>query len=1039
MTEAKYHAGELVQIRDTGEIVTINAVSQGLSQVFYLVFQNNKKNRYKESDLAPYVDKEAALMSQLQAGQFANAESFQRYAYYRLFSESRDVNLYSYQGNRIIFNPFQYKPLMKFLGIDSDERLLIADQVGVGKTIEAGIILDELIARGELSPNDSIVIVCPSILCKKWRAELRSKFQMDDFYIHDGKTLAYMLNDIAETGKVQYPHSIISEQLFRGEKYQDLLKRCLSENGQAFFKMLIVDECHHYRNPGTNTHKFGALLSMCSERVLMLSATPFNLRSDDFYFQLHILNPILFPNQQVFHQLLPQIRASNKAITYIRMDSVESHQELLKCIDELAPLTELNPYIADDFLRLCRKIKQNDSLTIKEKTDFERLCGLLNPIASSFTRTLKRDALEHRVTRESLTLSVHFTEQESDVYRTFLETNLQRYQALGISERAFGLILNGLERIAASSIVALEKNIKRFIAMPVQAFIEQFSDEADIDVQTARSIKAMLEENYTILLGKIQALGHNDSKYNTLKSLIKNIQEINNDNKRVIVFSFYTETLKYLRRRLTGDGYSVALMYGQTPDDTPANQKDEEGYPIIGRTDIMRSFEQGKYDILLVSEVGGQGLDFQFCSSLINYDLPYNPMRIEQRIGRIDRMGQKADKIIVGNLCIEGTIDVIINRVLLSRIADAADLVGQLEPIIAQEMAQINEIIITSGFSEEALSKRQKEMEHRIEKERQTRQEFNEARYEFVNDKGFRDEFEDSIKESRISPRESLRFTYCFLKKENGCWCKPISDTAATIHVTKDICDRLKSYIKRLNLGKNADEIRQLINHNGELLIDFDGNSAYEKPECTFFKPSGVWIRFIVDYIRGTNLIDSSAIFYGNINKEKIEGVEAGRYWLFVYEMDFNGLLKNKTYEYMLVNNNGSSVICLDEKQELSLFGNVSNGKHLMNPELSSFDDIYMTAQDAAEEQKEKITAEVSGKNQVKIQSRIQAIEKLSALRIRQLEDELISMGETNDERQRKAIQREQRKTAERVAILEDKLKCVGTYALDAICLIDVI
>ena len=126
----------------------------------------------------------------------------------------------------------------------------------------------------------------------------------------------------------------------------------------------------------------------------------------------------------------------------------------------------------------------------------------------------------------------------------------------------------------------------------------------------------------------------------------------------------------------------------------------------------------------------------------------------------IDRMRQKSDKIIIGNLCIENTIDVVINRILLSRIAAATDLVGEMEPIIAQGLAKINELIITKEFTEEELIKREKEIEQRIEKAKQTREEFDEARYELVNDKGFRDEFEADIKKSRVLPQESLLFTY---------------------------------------------------------------------------------------------------------------------------------------------------------------------------------------------------------------------------------------------------------------------------------------
>ena len=94
----------------------------------------------------------------------------------------------------------------------------------------------------------------------------------------------------------------------------------------------------------------------------------------------------------------------------------------------------------------------------------------------------------------------------------------------------------------------------------------------------------------------------------------------------------------------------------------------------------------------------------------------------------IDRMRQKSDKIIIGNLCIENTtIDVVINRILLSRIAAATDLVGEMEPIIAQGLAKINELIITKEFTEAELLKREKEIEQRIEKAKQTREEFDEA------------------------------------------------------------------------------------------------------------------------------------------------------------------------------------------------------------------------------------------------------------------------------------------------------------------------
>ena len=249
----------------------------------------------------------------------------------------------------------------------------------------------------------------------------------------------------------------------------------------------------------------------------------------------------------------------------------------------------------------------------------------------------------------------------------------------------------------------------------------------------------------------------------------------------------------------------------------------------------------------------------------------------------IDRMRQKSDKIIIGNLCIENTIDVVINRILLSRIAAATDLVGEMEPIIAQGLAKINELIITKEFTEAELLKREKEIEQRIEKEKQTR-----------------DEFEADIKKSRVSPRESLLFTYSFLKKENGCSLKIISETSGIIHVSKDICERIRSYIKRMNLGKRGEELQALVDSGGDLLIDFDGDAVYANKEAVFFKPAGAWIHFAIDYLRALNTENYEDLFYATIKEKDVDELEKGRFWIFSYEMEFDGFFDAKSYEYII-------------------------------------------------------------------------------------------------------------------------------------------
>ena len=1037
---AKYANGSFVRISSTNQVATVVKVSETANAVSYTIMIDGKRKRYREEELLPYVDVEDTILQDFEEQNFGTADQLQRYVYFRQFSETQDANIYSYQGNKIIFNPFQYKPLMKFLSIDSDERLLIADEVGVGKTIESGIILDELIARGDLKARDSILIVCPNVLCRKWQAELKSKFQMDDFWIHTGDSLRYTLESIKETGKNPNPHSIVSEQLLRGERYFELLRDCQEELGGPFIQMLIVDECHHYRNADTNTHKVGALLSLCADRVIMLSATPYNLRSDDLFNQLNMLNPALFPDENTFNILVKQIRNVNQSIVLLRKQNKEVIPELLVMLEELRPMAENNTAIWQDYEELYARLSAGESMEIPSVVRYEKMLNLLNPIASSFTRTLKRDAIPHRITRDVRTFEVHFTEEEAEIYREFIDVNMLRHQLNGVSERAFGLIANGLERIAASSVVALERNIRHFMSKADLDTEDVLVNDLGMDDSAASGLRAVLQKSYQSLISKVHALNGTDSKYTILKQLIDNIWNTIPENPRIIVFSFYIGTLKYLRKKLNADGYRVALMYGGTPQDTKSKiVYDEDGFPVIGRSDVMRSFQNGEYDILLASEVGGEGLDFQFCTALINYDLPYNPMRIEQRIGRIDRMGQQSDKIIIGNLCIVDTIDMVINNVLLTRIDNAADLIGELEPIIAKEMEEMNQLILRKDFSQAELEQRERELIARIEKERDIRQEFDEQRHELVNDKSFRNEFEEAIRSSRISPRESLLFTMAFLKNVNGCWSKAISDTSAVIHITKDMRDKLSGYYRRLSLGTSGIEIKQIYESDGDLIINFDGDDAYNHPDQLFVKPSGAWIRFMVDHIKALDSDSNTVLFHVALKTGQVEKLTKGTYFAFIYEFEFIGFRNQKAIAYILIDPTTDKEIRLNGDDWKNVFLLVQTSKKRVAYTVDDLEDARTEADNVSDEMLSDMTQGMVSSNDVKIISRIEAVKKLSESRIREHEDELIGASPKDSERLWRAIAKEKKKTDEKLRILEAKRNLSSNSSFQGLFVLEVI
>ena len=124
------------------------------------------------------------------------------------------------------------------------------------------------------------------------------------------------------------------------------------------------------------------------------------------------------------------------------------------------------------------------------------------------------------------------------------------------------------------------------------------------------------------------------------------------------------------------------------------------GTPMDQRQRIMDDFRAGKFDVLLLSQVGAEGLDFEFCNALVNYDLPWNPMQVEQRIGRLDRFGQTSEKIFIFNMHVPGTIESDIFERLYTRIGLFEQSIGELEPILRDELKSMTRALLDPRLSE---------------------------------------------------------------------------------------------------------------------------------------------------------------------------------------------------------------------------------------------------------------------------------------------------------------------------------------------------
>lgn len=164
----------------------------------------------------------------------------------------------------------------------------------------------------------------------------------------------------------------------------------------------------------------------------------------------------------------------------------------------------------------------------------------------------------------------------------------------------------------------------------------------------------------------------NDSKYRELRRMLR--EQILDE--KVVVFAYYRKTLDYLLRRLREDGITVTVIHGGVPQGQRWTELDRFKDPRGPR-------------VLLSSEVGSEGIDLQFCRIVVNYDLPWNPMRVEQRIGRIDRVGQQADKLVIVNFKVTGTVEERLYDRLHEKLTRFANSLGDLESIIGAEIQQL--------------------------------------------------------------------------------------------------------------------------------------------------------------------------------------------------------------------------------------------------------------------------------------------------------------------------------------------------------------
>lgn len=489
-------------------------------------------------------------------------------------------------------------------------RYILADEVGLGKTIEAGMIIRELKSRGLVS---RILVVCPTGLVTQWASEMQEKFHEkfqvilpsdydtirrltdnDDVYGQFDQVISPM-----DSIKPIEKHVGWSEE--KVEKYNEERIYSIINSG---WDLIIIDEAHRVAGSSGEVarYKLGNLLAQASPYLLLLSATPHNGKTEPFLRLIRLLDADAFPNAKsiVREQVAPFLIRTEKReaidnngnllfknrITHLVTISWDERNNLQRELYEM-----VSSYVAKTYNKALRNRKKNMCLIF--------LLIIMQRMVTSSTAAI-RQSLERRlnVLLEQRTCVGNLREEDLD------ELNIED----GVED--------ALEAISLDMELEIEE-LKQIISLAKQA---QFQNQDAKVEPLLNEIDAILSEDRT---------------------------------QKVIIFTEFVATQTYLQELLVNRGYTVTILNG--------------GMSIDERNAAMQEFKTST-SIFISTDAGGEGLNLQFANIIINYDLPWNPMKIEQRCGRVDRIGQQRD-VHIYNFIVGETVENRVREVLEEKLS----------------------------------------------------------------------------------------------------------------------------------------------------------------------------------------------------------------------------------------------------------------------------------------------------------------------------------------------------------------------------------
>jgi len=618
-----HRVGDYVFDKTKNERVQILEISEVWGFVSYKVFNASTGTVYKLSadDICAEVPEENFN------------ESYLRYvAMLSKIKNETSAGILSKLSSGIIPLPHQLHVLNRALS-NNNVRYILADEVGLGKTIEAGLIIKELKTRGLIK---RILVVCPTGLVTQWSLEMQDKFN-EKFHVilpEDYDTIRKITGNedvYGQFDQVISPMDSIKPLERRvgwtEEKIAEYNEERIYSIINSGWDLVVIDEAHRVAGSSGEVarYKLGKLLAAASPYLLLLTATPHNGKTEPFLRLIRLVDEKAFPNINaiVKEQVAPYVirtekreaidNNGNKLFKNRTTRAIELHWDERHSMQRR--LYEMvSDYVSQNYNKAMRNRGKN--------MWFVFLLIMMQRLVTSSTSAV-RESMERRV--------------------KVLEEQAFKYQSM--SEEEFAEM--ELEENMEDAIAAISLDIKEEIA----------------------------QLNDIIAVAKQAEFQYLDVKVEPLLEIIDDLFAEDRQRK-VIIFTEFVATQSYLVKLLKDRGYSTSILNGSMS--------------IEERNAVLQEFKT-ETDILISTDAGGEGLNLQFSNCIINYDLPWNPMKIEQRIGRVDRIGQQRD-VIVYNFILADTVENRVKAVLEEKLSVILKEIGidKYSDVLDSETAELN-------------------------------------------------------------------------------------------------------------------------------------------------------------------------------------------------------------------------------------------------------------------------------------------------------------------------------------------------------------